>query len=120
MKTAWQWVKENEEIFVARELSKLKVMIPILESIQTEAFIEGKRSSMSRIIIETSEHQDPNGRTYIQFTPVLIPDIYAIGKLAFACWQRWKDEPETHALARQDAIANARKVLTEISESTMY
>ncbi len=66
------------------------------------------------LIIQQQNFFDKNGREYIEFTPVFTPDCTAKGELRFACWQAWKDEPETWEIAMSEARKNALNVLNNL------
>lgn len=62
-------------------------------------------------IKETIREDDHIGRKIIRFQPVFRPDVTAHGELAFAFYEKWEDEPETHAEAKHNALSNAIKVM---------
>lgn len=71
---------------------------------------------MIAIITEESAHTSDSGRIYRQFTPVLKTDCCAYGRISFAVWQAWEDEPQTHDAARNNARRNAVAVLRKYAD----
>lgn len=71
----------------------------------------------SRLELEESVREDDRtGRIVRRFAPVFTPDVTASGRLRFAIWEAWEDEPDTHNSQRDKALANARACLRAFAD----
>ena len=71
--------------------------------------------AVGSILIEEITRTSPNGRKYLELTPIFRPDTSATGELKFASWQVWEDESSSHNEARLQAMASARRALIEFA-----
>jgi len=87
----------------------------ILAHGDSQTFNKGEQTMhMHTLHAVKSVHTLPDGRSVTRFTPELIPDCTAHGRLTFAHFDCWSEEPETFEVRKRAALLSARKVLAEL------